>query len=254
MKLHLKESDENLTINDFMMELDNIPAKDIDHWETDLYLRKTPKTTELIKTKLPKDFKVNTFIDDIDKVPWYEIPFAFPKQRNRRGTVKESSSTPKTLSITLSSIGAVDVPTTTKWPTGKKVWNIGHHNPYIKDGYVIVCNTRDFTIVPESLEFVYVGPENAQALHKQAGKGTVNDKNYTKFLVTDIDLDETILNEDEEIETWDVSFWDAVDQESYDMRTVRMTQEDVKEYVAELNAKLSDYDIVHGNFYDYVLA
>ena len=254
MKLHLKESDENLTINDFMMELDNIPAEDIDHWETDLYLRKTPKTTELIKTKLPKDFKVNTFIDDIDKVPWYEIPFAFPKQRNRRGTVKESSSTPKTLSITLSSIGAVDVPTTTKWPTGKKVWNIGHHNPYIKDGYVIVCNTRDFTIVPESLEFVYVGPENAQALHKQAGKGTVNDKNYTKFLVTDIDLDETILNEDEEIETWDVSFWDAVDQESYDMRTVRMTQEDVKEYVAELNAKLSDYDIVHGNFYDYVLA
>ena len=254
MKLHLKESDENLTINDFMMELDNIPTEDIDHWETDLYLRKTPKTTELIKTKLPKDFKVTTFTDDIDKVPWYEIPFAFPKQRNRRGTVKESSSTPKTLSITLSSIGAVDVPTTTKWPTGKKVWNIGHHNPYIKDGYVIVCNTRDFTIVPESLEFVYVGPENAQALHKQAGKGTVNDKNYTKFLVTDIDLDETILNEDEEIETWDVSFWDAVDQESYDMRTVRMTQEDVKEYVAELNAKLSDYDIVHGNFYDYVLA
>lgn len=254
MKLHLKESDENLTINDFMMELDNIPTEDIDHWETDLYLRKTPKTTELIKTKLPKDFKVTTFIDDIDKVPWYEIPFAFPKQRNRRGTVKESSSTPKTLSITLSSIGAVDVPTTTKWPIGKKVWNIGHHNPYIKDGYVIVCNTRDFTIVPESLEFVYVGPENAQALHKQAGKGTVNDKNYTKFLVTDIDLDETILNEDEEIETWDVSFWDAVDQESYDMRTVRMTQEDVKEYVAELNAKLSDYDIVHGNFYDYVLA
>lgn len=255
MKLHLKESDENLTINDFMMELDNIPAEDIDHWETDLYLRKTPKTTELIKTKLPKDFKVTTFIDDIDKVPWYEIPFAFPKQRNRRGTVKESSSTPKTLSITLSSIGAVDVPTTTKWPTGKKVWNIGHHNPYIKDGYVIVCNTRDFTIIPESLEFVYVGPENAQALHKQAGKGTVSDKNYIKFLVTDIDLDETCLMEDsDDVETWDVSFWDAVDQESYDMRTVRMTQEDVKEYVAELNAKLSDYDKENGSFYDYVLA
>ena len=254
MKLHLKESDENLTINDFMMELDNIPAEDIDHWETDLYLRKTPKTTELIKTKLPKDFKVNTFIDDIDKVPWYEIPFAFPKQRNRKGTVKESSSTPKTLSITLSGGRTVDVPTTTKWPTGKKVWNIGHHNPYIKDGYVIVCNTRDFTIVPESLEFVYVGPENAQALHKQAGKGTVNDKNYTKFLVADIDLDETILNEDEEIETWDVSFWDAVDQESYDMRTVRMTQEDVKDYVAGLNTKRSDYDKENGSFYDYVLA
>jgi hypothetical protein len=254
MKLHLKESDENLTINDFMMELDNIPAKDIDHWETDLYLRKTPKTTELIKTKLPKDFKVNTFIDDIDKVPWYEIPFAFPKQRNRRGTVKESSSTPKTLSITLSSIGAVDVPTTTKWPTGKKVWNIGHHNPYIKDGYVIVCNTRDFTIVPESLEFVYVGPENAQVLHKQAGKGTVNDKNYTKFLVADIDLDETCLMENsDDVETWDVYYWDKEDEESYNLRQVHMTNSEAKEYVDNLNATMSDYDKERG-WWDYEMA
>lgn len=255
MKLHLKESDEDLTLNDFMAGLEDIPSEDIDHWETDLYLRKTPKTTELIKTKLPKDFKVNTFIDDIDKVPWYEIPFAFPKQRNRKGNVSESILTPKTLSITLSGVGTVDVPTITKWPTGKKVWNIGNHNPYISDGYVLVCNTRDFTIIPESLEFVYVGPENARALHKQAGKRTVNDKNYTKFLVADIDLEETCLMEDSDnVETWDVTFWDAVDQESYDVRTVRMTQRDVKDYVAELNAKLSDYDIVHGNFYDYVLA
>ena len=54
MKLHLKESNEDLTLNDFMAGLKNIPSEDIDHWETDLYLRKTPKTTELIKTKLPK--------------------------------------------------------------------------------------------------------------------------------------------------------------------------------------------------------
>jgi len=254
MKLHLKESDKNLTINDFMMELDNIPAEDIDHWETDLYLRKTPKTTELIKTKLPKDFKVTTFIDDIDKVPWYEIPFAFPKQRNRRGTVKESSSTPKTLSITLSSIGAVDVPTTTKWPTGKKVWNIGHHNPYIKDGYVLVCNTRDFTVIPESLEFVYVGPENAKAIHKQAGKGTVSDKNYTKFLVADIDLDETCLMEDtDDKETWDVYYWDKEDMEQYNLRQKYMTSDEVKEYVANLNAKMSDYDKERG-WWDYEMA
>lgn len=254
MKLHLKESDENLTINDFMMELDNIPAEDIDHWETDLYLRKTPKTTELIRTKLPKDFKVTTFIDDIDKVPWYEIPFAFPKQRNRKGTVKESSSTPKTLSITLSGGRTVDVPTTTKWPTGKKVWNIGNHNPYIKDGYVLVCNTRDFTIIPESLEFVYVGPENARALHKQAGKGTVNDKNYTKFLVADIDLDETCLMEDtNDKETWDVYYWDKEDMEQYNLRQKYMTNDEVKEYVANLNAKMSDYDKEHG-WWDYEMA
>ena len=250
MKLHLKESDKNLTINDFMMELDNIPAEDIDHWETDLYLRKTPKTTELIKTKLPKDFKVTTFIDDIDKVPWYEIPFAFPKQRNRRGAVKESNSTPKTLSITLSGGRTVDVPTTTKWPTGKKVWNIGNHNPYINEGYVLVCNTRDFTIIPESLEFVYVGPENARALHKQAGKRTVNDKNYTKFLVADIDLDETCLMEDSnDVETWDVYYWDREDEESYNLRQVHMTNNEVKEYVDNLNDTMSDYDKERGKWY-----
>lgn len=255
MKLHLKESNEDLTLNDFMAGLENIPSEDIDHWETDLYLRKTPKTTKLIKTKLPKSFNVTTFIDDIDHVPWYEIPFAFPKQQNRRGTVKESSSTPKTLSITLSSMGVVDVPVTNKWPKGKKVWNIGNHNPYISDGYVLVCNTRDFTVIPESLEFVYVGPENAQALHKQARKGTVNDKNYTKFLVTEIDLEETCLMEDSDnVETWDVSFWDAEEQESYDVRTVRMNKEEVKRYVDKLNANLSDYDKEDGCFYDYVLA
>lgn len=87
--------------------------------------------------------------------------------------------------------GLIDVPVTNKWPSGKKIWNIGSHNRYIDKGYVIVCNTRDYRVVPETLEFVYVGPENAKALHKRAGRGTVDSKNYTKYLVKDIDLDET---------------------------------------------------------------
>ena len=254
MKIYVTEKDD-LTLDDFMIGLENVPDKDIDHWETDLYLRKTPKTTKLIQTKLPKSFKATTFIDDIDKVPWYEIPFVFPKGRNRKGKVTESINIPKTLEIEFSGKGMIDVPVTKKWPTGKQIWNIGHHNPYIKDGYVIVCNTRDYNVIPETLEFVYVGPENAEALHKRAGRGSVNDKNYANYLVTDIDLDETILNEDEDdIETWDISFWDAEEQESYDTKTVRMTQREVKDYVAKLNANRSDYDKENGSFYDYVLA
>lgn len=194
----IKLTESNNTLDNFMIALKDIPDEDIDHYETDLYLRKTPATTKLIQTILPDSFKKNvtTFIDNIDKVPWYEIPFAFPKERNRRGDFVESVNLPKTLAIEVMS-GLRNVPVTDKWPTGKQVWNIGSHNPYIDKGYVIVCNTRDYKIIPETLEFVYVGPENAKALHKRAGRGPVNDKNYTKYLVTDIDLDETILNEDE---------------------------------------------------------
>lgn len=255
MVIRLNESNNN-TLDNFMIALKDIPDKDIDHYETDLYLRKTPATTKLIQTVLPDSFKKNvtTFIDNIDKVPWYEIPFAFPVERNRKGKVVESVNLPKTLSIEYMS-GIRYVPVTDKWPTGKQIWNIGSHNPYIKDGYVIVCNVRDYNVIPETLEFVYVGPENAKALHKRAGRGTVNDKNYTKYLVTDIDLDETILNEDEDnVETWDVSFWDAVEQESYDLRTVHMTRDEVKDYVDKLNARRSEYDKENGSFYDYVLA
>ena len=100
------------------------------------------------------------------------------------------SNNSKTFPIEFMS-GLIDVPVTNKWPSGKKIWNIGSHNRYIDKGYVIVCNTRDYRVIPETLEFVYVGPENAKALHKRAGRGTVDSKNYTKYLVKDIDLDET---------------------------------------------------------------
>lgn len=344
MKIYVIEDNNDLTLDDFMIGLKNIPDKDIDHWQTDLYLRKTPETTKLIQTKLPKSFKVTTFIDNIDKVPWYEIPFAFSKSRKRTGkTVKESID--KTLPFNYRGMGVIDINVTNKWPTGKHIWNIGKHNPYIDKGYVIVCNTRDYNVIPETLEFVYVGPENAEVLHKEAGRHTINDKNYKKYLVVtdeltesnerytienlkklirelldekgfntgvirydrdkntldislaeennepyqweviktpigktidfnDInsiaefaeatvdtvigkyyDLVESILTENEDdIETWDVSFWDAEEQESYDTKTVRMTKDEVEDYVNKLNAKRSEYDKENGSFYDYVLA
>ena len=101
----------------------------------------------------------------------------------RRLSLKESNSN-ETFPIEFMG-SLIDVPTTDKWPSGKKIWNIGSHNPYIDDGYVIVCNTRDYNVLPETLEFVYVGPENARALHKRAGRGTVDYRNYTKYLVSE---------------------------------------------------------------------
>ena len=249
MKLYMREI--NQEDFDVMSLLKDIPEEDIDHWQTDLYLHKTPEVTAKVINKLPDTYKKNvtTFRDNIDHDIWYEIPFIFPAGRNRKG-VKESLD--KTLPILFSG-NNIDVTVTDKWPTGKKVWNIGNHNPYIKDGYVIVCNVREHSIIPETLEFVYVGADNAKALHKEAGRHTVNDKNYKKYLVTDIDLDESVITEDE-IETWDVSFWDAEEQESYDTKTVRMTKDEVKKYVDKLNAKRTEREKENGCFYDYVLA
>ena len=87
-KLHIKEN--NTNSNDVMSLLKGIPEKDIDHYETDLYLRKTPEVTKKVIDKLPDVYKKNvtTFIDNIDHVEWYEIPFVFPKDRNRKGVTE----------------------------------------------------------------------------------------------------------------------------------------------------------------------
>lgn len=144
-KLHLKESEAS---NDIMSLIKDIPEKDIDHWETDLYLRKTPETTKVI-SKLPDVYKKNvtTFIDNIDHVPWYEIPFVFPKDRNRKG-IKESA---------------------------------------------------------------------------------------------------------DDVETWDVYYWDKEDMEHYNNKVVHMTSNEVKKYVDSLNADMDDYDREHG-WWDYELS
>ena len=56
--------------------LATISAKDIDHHESDLYLRKTPKTEKLINEYEFKN-NVSVFRDAIDHELWYEIPFAY---------------------------------------------------------------------------------------------------------------------------------------------------------------------------------
>lgn len=53
-----------------------LPAEDIDHHETDLYIRKTPESTKLIN-KMKNKSLLSTFIDNIDHVVWYELPFCY---------------------------------------------------------------------------------------------------------------------------------------------------------------------------------
>lgn len=293
-KLYMKEINKEEDVQDVMTLLKDIPDKDIDHWQTDLYLRKTPQVTKNVIDKLPNYIKntVTQFRDNIDRDIWYEIPFIFPRENKRKGEEDESVKIPvkklmikesldewdiekiasmiedclydrnfiinrrkiwgssidfnvsykydnshdnitvytkdfenipedewfdlartkaeeiaemvldndddfmwesinmnksNTLPYNFRGLGEIDIPTTTKFPNGKKIWNIGNHNPYIEDGYIIVCNTRDYRVIPETLEFVYVGKDNAEALHKVAGRKEINDKNYKDFLVTEID-------------------------------------------------------------------
>ena len=47
------------------------------HWCSDLYCKKTPKTKEVIDNYEYKH-NVETFIDQITRTPWYDIPFAYP--------------------------------------------------------------------------------------------------------------------------------------------------------------------------------
>lgn len=63
---------------DVMAELKEkgVPSNDISHWCSDLYLRVTPTTKEIVSRYEFKNL-VTTFIDNIDKVLWYEIPFAY---------------------------------------------------------------------------------------------------------------------------------------------------------------------------------
>lgn len=53
-----------------------LPAQDIDHHESDLYLRKTPAADAIIAGYEYKN-NVSVFRDAIEHALWYEIPFAY---------------------------------------------------------------------------------------------------------------------------------------------------------------------------------
>lgn len=63
-----------------------LPASDIDHHESDLYIRKTPTSEKLI-AQYPYQNIVNTFRCAIEHDVWYEIPFAYDpfwEERSRK--------------------------------------------------------------------------------------------------------------------------------------------------------------------------
>lgn len=60
-----------------------LSPNDIDHHESDLYLRKTLKSEKLINEYEFINL-VSVFRDNIDNELWYEIPFAYSPYWERR--------------------------------------------------------------------------------------------------------------------------------------------------------------------------
>ena len=84
----------------------------------------------------------------------------------------------------------IDIPVTTTWSKGKEIWNIGEHNEQIKNGFVIVTNVEPntYTIIPASLEYVYVGSaEMAELIMKRSMWYEINPyntKNLERVLIS----------------------------------------------------------------------
>ena len=53
-----------------------LPACDIDHYASDLYIRVTPESTALL-SRFQYRHLVKTFIDNIDRERWYDLPFCY---------------------------------------------------------------------------------------------------------------------------------------------------------------------------------
>ena len=57
--------------------VEQMPPEHIDHWCSDLYLKVTPVSEVLIANYEYRN-QVRIFRDQIDREPWYDIPFAAP--------------------------------------------------------------------------------------------------------------------------------------------------------------------------------
>lgn len=69
--------------NIYEKAVESLPSADIDHHESDLYLRITPISKKLIREYEFKN-QVHVFRDNIEHVLWYEIPFAYTPYWERR--------------------------------------------------------------------------------------------------------------------------------------------------------------------------
>jgi hypothetical protein len=58
-----------------------LPAEDLDHYGSDLYVRKTAKSTEILNRLKYKDSgMLTTFVDNIEGKIWYDLPFCYNPQ------------------------------------------------------------------------------------------------------------------------------------------------------------------------------
>lgn len=69
-------------LNIHELAVEKMRPEDIDHHYSDLYLRVTPISKNLVAQYDYKNL-VTVFIDNIDHVPWYEIPFAYTGERTK---------------------------------------------------------------------------------------------------------------------------------------------------------------------------
>lgn len=62
--------------NIYQEAIEKMDKKDIDHYCSNLYLKANEMSKKIINNYEFKD-AVSTFIDDIDKEEWYDIPFGY---------------------------------------------------------------------------------------------------------------------------------------------------------------------------------
>ena len=69
----------------YQAAVEQMPPEHIDHtsFNSDLYLKVTPISEALIANYEYKN-QVHIFRDNIDHVPWYDIPFGYPGNYTRR--------------------------------------------------------------------------------------------------------------------------------------------------------------------------
>lgn len=67
----------------YAASVERLPACDIDHYCSDLYLRVTP-VSEQLRNRYQYRSMVSIFRDNIEGVLWYEFPFCYPEHRGGR--------------------------------------------------------------------------------------------------------------------------------------------------------------------------
>ena len=67
-----------------------LPSEDIDHHNSDLYIKVTPESKKLVETLEYKDSGMLTTFKDDEGATWYELPFCYPMGKQASKKVKSS--------------------------------------------------------------------------------------------------------------------------------------------------------------------